>query len=356
MEHSSHHCNHCAEALETDTPPETKTADTHRASRGNPVLIGSAMISATLLVFAGAIVYATRAGTPAQKSQSNASPQSAQQVVTDPLEAAVIPPSGVFIPVRWGNLGTQLVREGVIDRKQFDALYADRGGILPETKKLLEESSNDQVTITPENAGQLLNLLWALGLANQNRILTEGSMQDPKYGVGDVARFASTGGWTLAQGTAMDHYSKHALIPLTTDQQALVERVAQNVYRPCCGNPTSFPDCNHGMAMLGLLQLMASQGVSETNMYRAALVMNSYWFPDTYLTIAKYLAQKGVSWAAVDPKEILGPDYSSASGYRQIVAQMTPPAETNPAPAGTVPAGTVPAATAPKRSSGGCGV
>jgi hypothetical protein len=47
------------------------------------------------------------------------------------------------------------------------------------------------------------------------------------------------------------------LIPLTAEQQALVEEVAAEIYRPCCNNSTLFPDCNHGMAMLGFLELLA---------------------------------------------------------------------------------------------------
>lgn len=122
----------------------------------------------------------------------------------------------------------------------------------------------------------------------------------------------------------MEHYSRHALVRLTPEQQALVQRVAGNIYRPCCDNPTSFPDCNHGMAMLGLLELMAANGTGEAEMYRVALRVNAYWFPDTYLTIAKYLAQQGKRWQDADPRELLGRDYSSASGYRRILDAVTP--------------------------------
>ena len=120
----------------------------------------------------------------------------------------------------------------------------------------------------------------------------------------------------------MNHYGKHALIRLTPAQQKFVDEVSQNIYRPCCDNSTHFPDCNHGMAMLGLLELMASQGKSESEMYKAALTMNSYWFPQQYQTIAAYFASNGTRWRDVSPKEILGKAYSSASGYGRIAALM----------------------------------
>mgnify|MGYP001607166703 FL=1 len=78
------------------------------------------------------------------------------------------------------------------------------------------------------------------------------------------------------------------------------------------------------MAMLGLLELLAAQGLSEEEMYKTALAVNAYWFPDTYLTLAKYFGKRGVAWSQVDPKEVLGSAYSSASGYQGILKEVEP--------------------------------
>ena len=236
---------------------------------------------------------------------------------------SVISQEGVELPVTWGNIGAQMVEKGVIDSTQFESLYSERGGLDDEMKKILYGSDNGKIKMTPENAGFLLNVFWALGLGNKNPILENGPMSDPQYG--GAGNFASTGGWTIAKGDAMDHYSKYNFVILTSAQQSLVERVSQGIYRPCCGNSVYFPDCNHGMAMLGLLELMASQGASEKEMYKIALKVNSYWFPDTYLTIAKYLKEvKNTSFDKMDPKVILGKEYSSGAGYRAILQQVTP--------------------------------
>ena len=215
-----------------------------------------------------------------------------------------------------------MVEVGAIDSATLEALYKDRGGFSVEYRKMLEKNQNEKIVITNWNAGYLLNLLWALGLTNKNPILEDkNEMMNPAYKGAD--NFASTGGWTLAKGDAMDHYNMHALVVLTGGQQLLVDRVARNIYRPCCGNSVHFPDCNHGMAMLGLLELMASQGVNEQDMYKTALAVNSYWFPETYLTIATYMQQKGIAWKDVSPKEMLGANYSSASGYTKISSEVT---------------------------------
>lgn len=244
----------------------------------------------------------------------------AEQQSETALVAAVLPSAGVTLPVKWGDLGKQMVDAGVIDAAKFEAVYTQRGGLDATGKDLLYGTNNGALVINAQNSGVLLNLLWALGLGNKNEILEKGPMTDKQYGGAD--RFASTGGWTLAKGNVMNHYSMHAFMTLTPDQQTLVERVAKNIYRPCCGNSTHFPDCNHGMAMLGLLELMAAQGATEQQMYTTALAVNAYWFPDTYTAIAKYFAKRGVAWAQIDPKEALSSTYSSAQGYRQILSEV----------------------------------
>lgn len=249
-------------------------------------------------------------------------PESADERETARLAKAVLPAEGVILPVKWGDLGEKMIKAGVIDADKFESIYKDRGGLDEESQRLLYGADNGNLKITKENAGVLLNLLWALGLGNKNTILEKGPMSDKKYG--GAGGFASTGGWTLAKRNTMSHYSKHEFFSLSPEQQQLVEKVSWGIYRPCCGNPTYFPDCNHGMAMLGLLELMASQGASEQEMYQTALAVNSYWFPETYINLAKYFESQGTPWKKVSPKEVLGADYSSASGYRNILNKIKP--------------------------------
>src|SRR3989344_9451864 len=226
----------------------------------------------------------------------------------------------VVLPVSWGDLGAKMIEAGVIDAEKFENLYGNE--LNEEAEQLLYGNNSGNLKITEQNSGILLNLLWAFGLGNKNEILESGPMTDVRYG--GAGNFASTAGWILAKGDAMDHYSSYSFVVLTQEQQDLVERVSKGIYRPCCGNSTYFPDCNHGMAMLGFLELMASQGVSEKDIWKAALAVNSYWFPSTYLTIASYMKSKGIEWKDINLQEILGVDYSSASGYQKIVSQMQP--------------------------------
>lgn len=189
-------------------------------------------------------------------------------------------PQSNVLSVHWGDLGARLVETGVMDLEKFKKLYSARGGLSAENLKLLNGDEDVELTINSGNADYVLNFLWAFGLANKNKILEEGPMSDPQFGGPEV--FASTGGWTLAKGNSMEHFSRHRLIELDSEEQFKIERVSKNIYRPCCSNPAYFPDCNHGMAMLGLLELMADQGFSEEEMYKAAEKVNLFWFPESY--------------------------------------------------------------------------
>jgi len=256
------------------------------------------------------------------KNQKNFAIEKPTEVYAS-LEDRVMPPSGVRIPIRWGDIGVQMIEAGVIDAESFESIYAKRGLLDEDSKKLLYEKNNEDIVITRQNSGILLNLFWAFGLSNKNEVLETGPMVDKKYG-GNPGNFASTAGWSLAVGNSMDHYSKHQFVSLNSEQQKKVESVAKNIYRPCCGNSTYFPDCNHGMAMYGLLELLAYNNISEEEMYEISLAVNSYWFSDTYMTLASYFEQKGTAWKSIDSRIVLGYDYSSANGYRRVLQEIQP--------------------------------
>jgi len=226
------------------------------------------------------------------------------------LVRKVIPAEGVALPISWGDLGQKMITDGVIDEEKFKALFAS----LSAEEESALKGVVDNVTMTEANSRFWLDMFWAFGLANENVILTAGEMTDEKYG-GDASRFASTGGWTVSTGPSIEHYSRHPYVLLNPQQQELVDRVSSGIYRPCCGNSTHFPDCNHGMAMLGLLELMAANNVGEEEMYEIALKVNSYWFPQTYLDLATYFKEQGQDWGQVDAKVALSSQYSSAQGY-----------------------------------------
>ena len=87
---------------------------------------------------------------------------------------------------------------GVIDKAKFEEMYAGRGGLSEEERKLLEGLDNGYLKITPENSGFVLNLLWALGLGNKNEILDNGPMTDKKYGGAGDSLPPAVGRWLKA--------------------------------------------------------------------------------------------------------------------------------------------------------------
>lgn len=220
------------------------------------------------------------------------------------------------------DLGPRLIESGVIDYDAFAAIYANSGNPLSETQtEILKYGSDEQIVITSDNAHFLLNYFWAVGLANRNPALTEGPIVQNSGG--QIERFASTGGWTIAAKPVTEIYASVDLIPLSPEQQARVEEVAAGIYRPCCNNPTLFPDCNHGMAMLGLLELMASQGASSGQMFEAAKYVNAFWFPQQNLETALILkANQDMDFEDAEARLVTGAEFSSGAGFAAVHQQL----------------------------------
>jgi len=232
------------------------------------------------------------------------------------IAAKVLPKEGYTLRIKWGELGPRLVELGVIDLAKLKKLYAKNGKPYPDLR-YLEAPSDAFITITTENAPFLVNVFWALGLANKNPLLEKLATERSEH---ELMRLASTGGWNLGTKPPTEFYSNFDIIRLTPQQQKLVADLAGSIYRPCCNNATSFPDCNHGIALLGLMQLMAANGFDGEEILRASLQFNAFWFPQQYVKTALVFHLRGIDWKKVDPKEVLGFQYSSASGWREQVA------------------------------------
>ncbi len=308
-----------------DLTPQTARTETRRAGpRLYPWLVAAAFLAGVLasyLAWARQPAVASRIPDPlttsvAPKGSATSKPDVAA------LMREVNPPEGYKLPIQYGDLGPRLLAAGIIDYRSFSAVYVQGGDALtPDEIKALKVGSDQPVVITQANAHFLLNFFWAVGLANRNPILTAGPMV--QNSAGQIEQFASTGGWTLGAKPAKQLYATLDLIPLNELQQSRVEEVASSVYRPCCGNSTLFPDCNHGMAMLGLLELMASQGASVEQMSVAAKYVNAYWFPEQTLETAIFLkATKGIDFDHADARLVTGEEFSSGQGAGQIHAAL----------------------------------
>ena len=239
------------------------------------------------------------------------------------VEVQVNLPTSYTFPVQFGSLGPQLVKAGAIDKNAFVQAFAQsKTPLTPVQIALLEESSDTPITIDHTNAHFLLNFLWAVGLANSNPVLIQGAMQ--RESNGDPSGFASTGGWTISARPIEDIYARLLLVPLNAHQQGRLEEAAGLVYRPCCGNATTFPDCNHGMAMLGLLELMAARNATVDEMLEAAKYANAFWFPQQMAEVATYLqVTKQVAFAGADARQVTGQELFGSAGFQSVNKWLT---------------------------------
>ena len=234
----------------------------------------------------------------------------------DEAVANVIPEAGFQSRIALRDSILRLVEYSVIDRGKFFALARQRGAPPPDLSTVLSEPSDHPILLTRANAGEFVNLLWPLGLSN----FMAGNFGSPMNG-DSLYSLASTAGWTLgdAENGGL-YFNAFPIVGLNGEQERIVMHVAESTYRPCCDNSTLFQDCNHGSALLGLLQLGAAQGLSEAELYREALAFNSFWFPDNYVRTALYLkAFEELDWRDADPEVIMGHDYSALTSWRKNV-------------------------------------
>ena len=229
----------------------------------------------------------------------------------------ILPASGFQSSISLVNSTVRLVEYGVIERGKFFDLYGSRGPLAAEFDNLLNAPASGKIVLTRANAGHYVNLLWPVGLSNYMAANAESPINgDDLYG------FASTGGWTLGkEENGGAYFNRLPIVDLRPEEEARVVSVATSTFRPCCNNSTFFQDCNHGSALLGLLELGASQGLSDDELYREALAFNAFWFPNEYLRTSLYFkAVQNTDWADVDPRTVLGFDYSASGPWRQNVA------------------------------------
>ncbi|GBD34791.1 hypothetical protein HRbin35_00542 [bacterium HR35] len=248
-----------------------------------------------------------------------------QQIISQ-----VLPQEGFKTRIVFGDAVKKMIDCGVIDLEKMKKLY---NGKIPEYIQKTIDGSNEPIVINQETANHLLTLFWPLGLSNK----TEFNKNIP-FSEKELPYLASTGGWWLGKkDNGAEYFNKCEIIKLTPEQEEIVYRVAQNTFRPCCNNSTFAQDCNHGSALLGALELAASQGYSEDELYKLALQLNSFWFPQNYIKIALYKKLvEGKDWPLTqidknirenpfnDPsisevKEIMSAKFSSISGYIQNV-------------------------------------
>ena len=225
----------------------------------------------------------------------------------------VTPKAGVPTGIAFGDSIQRLIAAGVLDPEKFRAGRTD----LPQwVERVLTASSDDPIVFSEQTAPYLVDLLWPIGLANKAAFNAKSPLNTPS-----IPGFASTGGWTLGRAeNGYAYFNSLEVVRMSNHEQAIVLDVATHAFRPCCDNSTLYQDCNHGSALLGLLELAASQGSTRSGLYGLALIANSYWFPDNYSKTALYFAHfHHAPWKAVPPELILGPDYSSLSGWEKNV-------------------------------------
>ncbi|MDH5411437.1 MAG: hypothetical protein OEY16_08620 [Alphaproteobacteria bacterium] len=230
--------------------------------------------------------------------------------------AAVLPETGTRTGLVLGEVIARLAAGGAVAPEKLAAVYERRGGMPDWMARALKGEDSGEIELGAKTVPYLLNLFWPLGIANKAAFNQRHPIAEKT-----LPRLAATGGWTLGiEKNGATYYNKVEAVPLTEEQDAMVERMAGVIYRPCCDNAALFPDCNHGAAMLGFLQLAAAQNLPEERIWELAKILNGFWYPNQYVSMAlMFDLRDGQDWDAVPAQTVLDRKHSSISGWRRNV-------------------------------------
>ncbi len=228
------------------------------------------------------------------------------------LEGSMFPEKGFTFNASWGDSVKRLVENDALNASFLNEILNQSGQPLSKAElKIMNGTYSGKISINKSDSMFILYVLWGLGINNKNPIINSSilSYKSP-YELASTGGYGSLG--TLSIGNL-------TIITLNETQQSLAASIAANVYRPCCNNPAMFPDCNHGAAQLALIELMASQGRNQTQIYNALKDFNSFYYPQQYLEAAIFFnSTQGKAWNGVAAKQLLSYNFSSASGYSAL--------------------------------------
>ncbi len=218
----------------------------------------------------------------------------------------VTPKSGFVTKVHFGNIVSKMIEGGALVPKKLEDILKNRYGQKMKPKWLaILKGEDTNLEINKDNAVFMMYILWTFAKENKNQILDDSPF---------VKYFKN---YDIGVGHA--GYGDMSLLTLTPKQQEIAKEVAENANRPCCNNSTAAPDCSHGYSALGLVELMASQGFTKTEIFNTFVEFNSFWFPETYIKDALYFKiTKNEDWKDVDKEVIAGREYSSLSGSYKV--------------------------------------
>ena len=251
------------------------------------------------------------------------------------LAAQVVPKTGYTLSFKWGDSVHKLVEAGALNPSNLSILLNNsKEPLTPVEKAILNGTYTGYVQFNSTNVEFVQLVLWSLGINNNNTIVNNGPIINASIPYANSINnnvtlkqklnqnvtpqwvasryFASTGGYGPIGKLQLGMLN---ILSISPSEQIIADYTAENSYRPCCNNPTAFPDCNHGAAALGLIELLASQGANQSQIFTAVKYFNQYQFPQQYSEIAAYFDSHGKNYSQVSSNEVMGYNFSSLSGY-----------------------------------------
>lgn len=80
----------------------------------------------------------------------------------------------------------------------------------------------------------------------------------------------------------------------------------EEIYHPCCDGPVQGCECEHAVALRGLVKFMLKEGKNDDEIKKQSFEWLKYFFQQHYVNVAKYLQNQGKDIAMMGPGKEFG--------------------------------------------------
>lgn len=178
-------------------------------------------------------------------------------------------------------------------------------GYLTVSFKNLGNQSAKQTSLPDSNEMPLVQ-----GVQTSDRELIEklipkegSSWQNYSWQGGPITFTADGGSSGYKKLVAMDK----EIIDLSTSEKTRFDKLTkEEIYHPCCDGPVQGCECEHAVALRGLVKFMLKEDKNDEEIKKQSFEWLKYFFQQHYVNVAKYLQNQGKDIAIMGPGKEFG--------------------------------------------------
>lgn len=130
-------------------------------------------------------------------------------------------------------------------------------------------------------------------------------------------------GYAQTNGRQFTEMNKEiTLDSLSPELKSRYQKLAGNIYHPCCDAPISQCGCIHALAGMGIVKFLLQEGWEDQKIQEEVFLWSRYWFPKHYVAATIYLRKQGTDPFKLKSAEWLSASLSTVKAGRKIGANL----------------------------------